>query len=486
MNSYKAAVLLSISATLFACGGGGSETATTATAPVLPTPIASNLKKFWTFEVHEEPLAVHTGRDYPSFLYGVYAEDFNRDGYVDIVIGGPTWVIGDNGESDWSNRPFETEVLRGSAEGFTVDPAMLFGNDYRNEMIHLTDILASDFDGDGLTDLVFSGTGLDTIDSRGDKVYYYRNTGALPLVDASNDLDYDLRSFFHSSSIGDFNGDGFKDLTFWQSQHGGQVELTSSTGVVLNNNGAGDFVRDRAIVPEEFAPEYFRENQGGEWGISTVGAFDLNNSTCDDLVLGSLSVFNPSMILFNHCAGEFSKPALNRENVPSDTFVIPFVDRFERVLDVFEYPINDDEYTDIAILRTGDYYNDDYVGNYLQFLRNNGDQTFTDVTEDMIIQSNSTNTFDSAHVYDLDNDGYLDIVLTLGNIFDEDGESDFIWQGTASGLEQVKVDFEDVNGSLIVVDVNSDGDMDILVRRVFEFGRVNQRIEYRLLENMAN
>ena len=455
---------------------------------VAPTPAVQEapvLKTFWTFAVHVEPIAVHSGRDYPSFANDFYAEDFNGDGHVDIIVGGPTWIIGDNGESSWSNRPFEMEVLRGTVGGFVIDPAMLFGNNPINDMIHLTDIQAGDFDGDGLTDLVFSGNGLDSVDSAGDRVYYYRNTGTLPLVDSSADLDYGLRSFFHSAAMGDFDGDGFTDLTFWQSQFGGTIELSDTTGVVVKGNGAGEFVRDRAIVPAEFAPEYFTENQGGEWGVSDVGAFNLNNSGCDDLVLGALSVHHGSMVLFNHCDGEFSKPALNRDDVQADTFVLPIVEGYERVVGVAEYALDDDEWIDLAVVRTGDYFGDDYVGNYIQFLRNNGDQTFTDVTDDIVTQSAGPKWLNKVHVHDFDGDGYMDMVFTVDNPFDDENITDVIWRGTPTGLEQVELDFEDVHGSLIIADVDSDGNLDILVRRVLNFGRDNQRIEYRLLENIT-
>jgi hypothetical protein len=360
-------------------------------------------------------------------------------------------------------------------------------------MIHLTDIHISDFNSDGLQDLTFIGTGLDTRESLGDYVYYYRNTGN-GFVNVSDELDFTERGFFHSSAIGDFNGDGHEDLTFWQSEFEPSIEFKESAGVILMNTGAGDFVRDREMVPAEFRPYYLTEVLHGDdvppdfirWGVSDISTADLNGTGCDDIVIGSQGIHNPSMILFNHCEGTLSKPAASADLVPIGTFLIPSVKGYDRVLNSFVFPINDDEFVDIAILRTGDLAHDDYKGNYLQFLRNNGDETFTDVTNTMIVQSTGPATLNRAHVHDFDDDGYLDIVFTIGAGFNEQEFTDVLWRGTATGLEQVDVDIDHLNGSLIVADTDSDGDMDLLLRNVKNVGLEEQAVEYRLLENITN
>jgi hypothetical protein len=493
MSSLKTLLILALIVSLFACGGGGSEapaetqplppTAQTPPVPVSPVdPALPELKKFWTFAVHKDPLITLRGKDYASFVSDFHAEDFNGDGHIDLLLGGPTWDISDDGLSEWSADPFKFDVLRGTPEGFVEDTSMLFGEGFVNDMVHLTDILPGDYDGNGTVDLIFTGNGHDVFESFGDRVYYFTNPGNMPLVNSNSKLNFDTRAFFHSASVGDFNGDGHLEPQMWQSSDGPNLTLETS-GVILINDGNGTFVRNTEIVSEKFLPEYIQELKPGvgSWNVLDNKAFDLNNSGCSDLVLGSMEDSHPSMILWNNCEGLVSEPAVYADNVPIGTYIIPAVTGFELVIEMVEYPLNEDDYIDLSIIRTSK----DYQGNYIQFLRNNGDQTFTDVTESTVTQSSGPKWHNKAYVHDFDKDGFMDMVFTVDNGFEDKNVTDVIWRGTAAGIEQVELDWEDVNGSLVVIDVNSDGNMDILVRKVFNFGRESQYIEYRLLENIA-
>lgn len=486
------------SLTLAACGGGGSDTSApqqTQVAPPTgnsgggtdngddgsddgsddggedntdPEPTGTAL---WTFTVHDEPVAISVGGEYGSFIGDYHVEDFDYDGRVDILLGGPSW---DNteGSDGWSGRPAMFEVLWGTENGFENDPARLFGADFEPTMIQLVDIMVSDYDGNGVNDFVMAGSGLDAFEGNGDHLEYYRNIGQLPLVRSDEMLGFEQAAFVHAATKGDFNGDGFEDVSAWQCCVSPTVEYQDSAGIVLMNNGAGDFTHDPDFVPEEFAPEYVQERfQEGSWQILEAQALDLNGSTCDDLIVGGNGAPNYTQILWNHCNGTLSTPKAD-PNDQSESYVLPMVDGYDIVLSVEPIHINNDDEIDLLVSRT----DSEYEGSYIQILTNNGDLTFTDESDRYIEQPADETAIGQAYIEDFDGDGYTDIVFAHA-----------MYRGTAEGLVQVDVDINSIYDMFIVVDIDGNGKTDVLLRHVVPetFGWPDQTIEYTLFENVS-
>ena len=73
---------------------------------------------------------------------------------------------------------------------------------------------------------------------------------------------------------------------------------------------------------------------------------------------------------------------------------------------------------------------DAYESTYLQVLRNNGDNTFTDVTDSTVTQGTTEAAFGKAVVHDFDQDGYNDVVFRHA-----------MFKGTAEGLNSKSIIF---------------------------------------------
>jgi hypothetical protein len=469
--------LLASSVILTACGGGGSETPpptpVVQQAPPTPAPQATDdRKKVWTFAVGREVVATTIGGEYPSRIGDFFVADFNGDGINDILIGGGTWD-NDSGADDWSGKPARYEVLRGTDAGFEQDTEMLFGN-YDPEMIMPVDFLVHDYDGNGTLDIVVAGTGLDKAHGAGDKAELWINNGQLPLVNQSTDLNFNETLFTHSATKGDFNGDSFTDVSLWQCCVVPNVSFQESSGATLINDGNGVFEHVKEYVPAEFDPEYIRarmENTGS-WAVIDSLAIDLNGSGCDDLVIGAVGSVHPSQILWNHCEGSLSKPVLTADEV-SETTVLPDDGEWVQILGIMEYPVNGDEHKDLLVLRS----TYEGEGMHLQLLRNNGDNTFTDVSENSTIEPYTYIPTDQNRLFDFDGDGYLDISFI-----------DAVYRGTATGLEKVELDINQFYGAVFPIDVDNDGDVDLVHRNILDstFGFSNQEVSYTVLENLSN
>lgn len=469
---------------LAACGGGSDSDDTQVTPPTGDgndggdsdgddeDTNTDQRDRVWTFAVNEEPILTVVGQEYASFLGDYHVEDFDGDGYNDIFIGGPSWDNTD-GNDGWSGSPARYEVLWGSEQSFELDTKRLFGENYEPEMIHVVDFIVADYDGNGYNDFIIAGSGHDVFEGAGDRVEYYQNTGQLPLENSQDKIDFDLSSFMHSGTNGDFNGDGYTDVSIWQCCFGPNVELDDTSGITLVNDGAGNFERNRELVPNEFAPEHVQETLGnyGSWSILESFAIDLNDSSCDDLIVAGGGEVGQPQILWNHCNGELSTPVLTGDE-QTETYVLPPVEGYDVTLDVVVYPVNDDEFPDLLISHT----TADYDGTYLQLLENNGDGTFTDVSDTSVSQTSVETSVGKGYVHDFDGDGYLDVLYRHA-----------IYKGTEQGLEPVEFEINSIYTSFIAGDFNNDGHEDIIVRDVppETFGHEDQVIEYTLLENIA-
>ncbi len=465
---------------LTACGGGGgSETTVAQTQAVAPppapptpppAPVATDDREtVWTFAVGTEVVATTIGGEYPARIGDFFVDDFDGDGINDILIGGATWD-NESGADDWSGQPAQYEVLRGTDTGFELDTGMLFG-DYDPEMIMPVDFLVHDYDGNGTLDIVVAGTGLDKAHGSGDKAELWVNTGQLPLVNRSADLNFDETLFTHSATRGDFNGDSFMDVSLWQCCVVPNVSFQESSGATLINNGSGEFEHVKEYVPAEFDPEYIRARMPGtgSWAVIDSLAIDLNGSGCDDLILGAVGTIHPSQILWNHCEGSLSKPVLSADE-QSETTVIPDDGEWVQILGIMEYPVNNDEHKDLLVIRS----THEGQGTHLQLLRNNGDNTFTDVSENSTIEPYTSIPQSQNRLFDFDNDGYLDIAFI-----------DAVYRGTPQGLVKVELDINEFYGAVFAIDVDNDGDTDLVHRNILEptFGFVNQEVQYTVLEN---
>ncbi|MGM0580563.1 MAG: FG-GAP-like repeat-containing protein [Bacteroidota bacterium] len=185
------------------------------------------------------------------------------------------------------------------------------------------------------------------------------------------------------------------------------------------------------------------KNIRSSWG-------DLNNDGYEDVILIS-NQEQSVRLLFNNGDGTFN------ENTTID-----FVNRTEKFTNAIFADFDNDGFLDIFFTTSGITDPTNYEPNILY--KNNGDETFTDVTEGDMATDASFSI--SASWGDANNDGYID--LYVSNISFHEGELNFFYINNGDGT------FEKVNTGALVesqfatntshwIDINNDDFLDLIV-----------------------
>ncbi|MBQ8047916.1 MAG: glycoside hydrolase family 127 protein [Prevotella sp.] len=198
-------------------------------------------------------LDIADGKPYASrnFTCGmVYAQDFNNDGYADILISSNNWNR-QNYDADWE-RYTEVYLNNGKGTGFERTYfARSLGqenDELQNPSVSDGGVAIADFNGDGYLDIFLQGAG-------GYYTYYYDHsfvvindgTGHFAPLPPEEFDRLDIRNY-NSVSGGaqayDWNGDGLIDIIYSGICH----SLNSQAGFIwLNNTGGAGQTFKRAI-----------------------------------------------------------------------------------------------------------------------------------------------------------------------------------------------------------------------------------------------
>ena len=209
-----------------------------------------------------------------------------------------------------------------------------------------------------------------------------------PLVDVSHLLDFVREGIYkNSDGVGgaawlDYDGDGFLDLYITNTR--------DAKNALFRNNGDGTFTN----VAEEAGVT-------SETGNTAVVAGDIDNDGCTDLILagdGGFQGNDPSgfRVYVNNCDGTFI-----------DISETAGIDRPEVSWSLALGDVNNDGYLDLyaaGLVALGISF-DDRDRLYL----NNGDRSFTDVTDDAGIEGELATC--SARFSDYNRDGWTDIFI---------------------------------------------------------------------------
>ena len=274
-----------------------------------------------------------------------------------------------------------------------------------------------DFDNDGLDDITF---GTET----GQPIMFYKNMGN---TFALQNLNIPLNtSQVKQINWVDIDNDGDKDLYVTSNILGNKLYL---------NTGSLNFTDITGIsgLPTSNITTY-----GASWG-------DYNNDGNLDVFLSSRdpSHTNPNRLYRNNGNNTFTDVS-NLTGIGENS-VLSFCSAF------FDY--NNDGFQDI-------YISNDRVNYHNILYRNNGDNTFTDVSNasgtGIAIDAMST-TID-----DYDSDGYLDIYVTNtpnGNVFlKNNGDGTFTNVASTTGTT-----FNSIGWSAVFLDAENDTDLDLYV-----------------------
>jgi len=289
------------------------------------------------------------------------------------------------------------------------------------------DPIWGDFNGDGNLDLF-----VDNHYNRGS--YFYQNNGTGTFTDILDTSGLRHAGDRHGSAWVDFNNDGELDLSITKGAKGGQI-LGTKQDELYQNLGGGQFTN---VAVAAGVTDTWGKGRGVAWG-------DYNNDGYPDLLLGNLKT--DLFLLKNNGDGTFS-----------DVTVAAGLGSLQFTECVFA-DYNNDGFPDIfcTVSESNNSSND-------MLLKNNGDGTFSDVTSQAGILP--LNNGRAICFGDYDNDGDLDLFISRGGdefpvkqtLYRNNGDGTFTDVTDQAGLGSLAN-----NRAAAWGDFNNDGFLDLYV-----------------------
>ena len=393
--------------------------------------------------------------------------NLNQFGFRQDVGGGMPLDIDGDGYEDFLMHPQYNDP--NNFETFTTIPTSFEMYMYKNGRFEYEDLVVSnypdfkmylcnkiipgDFDNDGDVDIFLSGTGPDVPPLPGEQSYVLENNYSTDGSFFAHPVG-PSDGYLHHSSTGDLDNDGDLDIM-----------IPRNRDYFLINNGGFNFTpKDGIDVIKDSDADSFN-NSNFNWysdgiglgnlspSINYMAISDLNNDNFDDIIVVNVEtvIYNENFVdndnfyspLGNLIGSPFILWGNNQGDYNVDNMtILPIVEQFMSPQGVVTYDYDNDGDKDLLITRIGlseidinngaDFENqNDYNqssnsgwGYYLQLLRNDGDNGFTEVSNiiddyyDIVYKANAdgcSNTAKRARPIfaDVDDDGFVDLVHTF-------------------------------------------------------------------------
>lgn len=382
--------LLAASVVLAGCGGGGPGGANTNTntstsgsssgsgvAVAFRTPVQIN---------HFIPL---TGQGVKAVQTSVYTQDLNKDSVDEVVVAGVGAKVGD-WQTNW--RKYNMQVYGWNKGSFSNETSSWFsGND--NAIQGHSTINFADFNGDSNIDM-FVNADTDTDQVPSEHLVYFNN--------GNNSFTRQALSipttWSHDSEVYDFNGDGIYDIFTLDYNKAHTISFGSSSG--------------------SFTSYSTDPNSGTETGASGVSIGDyLNDGSATIIMTDAGPDGNNDTGLFSYAIVDGVLKLEKIADLPGSRFGLAKWDsvRFApgHAVRTENMDFNRDGRMDVIIFEW--MYDPNVAGgpSEVQFLRNDGNGNFTDVTDSVLVNYNhQRNQSYNPTFIDINNDGLLDIFLS--------------------------------------------------------------------------
>ena len=402
--------------------------------------------------------------------------DIDRDGLKDLLI------VGTKYDQAFVDEAVPLRWLKNTGDGFELGESSIFPDSSARRL--LFNMWVADFNNDGFDDFFGPSLGYDNYPYIGESNLLLLSDGEEGFKDVSmGNPNFDYLGFTHGSGIGDINNDGNIDIVTVDN-----CTPQNQIGVrILVNNGEGKFTQAKIE----------KNNESNEpcpgWMVALI---DLNNDGYDELVVGSHAYeVKEDRIYWNDKSGGF-----DLSNYTSLPGLITFDGKpLNDTLSIYGTDINYDGLVDLVVSKS-----ERYVGRGIQFLINNGNETFSDVTATYspwakIETGNSNGSLIPWQIkeVDINNDGLLDIRF----VYDKEQSYNhqkataknhfYFWIKQKDGsYEELSTEILNQKGWFWLIDYDEDGDIDIINRssrfqqRSGEESYLSDEIfEWRILEN---
>lgn len=325
-------------------------------------------------------IAMNVGVAENGLSGGTCVDDFNNDGYLDIFA--TSYGMED-----------QVKLFFNDQKGGFTDATVAAGLKGISSGLNVTH---ADYNNDGFRDiLILRGAWLKKAETHPNSLL--KNNGDGTFSDVSYSSKIISRHPTQVATWADYNNDGFLDVFIGNESERGNIHLAE----LFKNNGDGTFID---VASELGIAKFDGYIKGADWG-------DINNDGWPDLYV---SLLNGANHLLKNNKGRF-------ENISASAGVEKPISSFP----TWFWDFNQDGFEDIFVsgydvnrlkeLST-DYANElmhgKQEGELCRLYKNNGDETFTEVSKQMGI--NKTMYAMGSNFGDLDNDGYFDFYVGTG------------------------------------------------------------------------
>jgi len=374
-NPFQLSIIAS-TVILAGCGGsGGGPIGVVRNTVPYHTPTQIN---HFTPQIRAESLHAYEAQ--------VYTKDLNNDKSEEVVVSGM--------DSSKQNLGFNMQVYGWNTGSFKNETKAWFtGND--NQIVGGVDVEFADFNGDGNLDMHLAG-GTDTNDYYADQLVFF-NTGNNKFIRTKLDLPHNM--FTHDSEVYDFNGDGYYDIITLDYNKQNSISFGNADGTFTS------YVMDPTA-----------RNARGASGVA-VGDF-LDNGSTTIILTDSSGDGNRDTNLFSYTTKDGKLDLVDVAQLPASRFSLAKWDSVRHApghaIRTEAMDFNHDGLMDVIVFEwMWNPLMPDNRPSEVQFLRNNGNGDFSDVTEDVLVNYDHNRNASYAPLFmDVNNDGLVDIFLS--------------------------------------------------------------------------